>query len=308
VIDVLELACRMRREGRAVVLATVVRRRAPSSGKPGCHGLVDAEGRLHGWVGGACAGPAIVREARAALREGSPRLVVLGGSEERNGSEEGVVSLPMSCASEGELEVFLEPLAPAPLLAVVGRSPAVETLSAMARVLGWRTLTLDGAAPDLAAAGVGEHVFVVVATQSDDDVEALDRALRTPAAYVGLVASRRRAAGVLAALRDRGVPEEALARVQAPAGLDLGPVSHPEIAVAILAELVRLRAAGERGAPARAALPPVTEAVDPVCGMTVDTATARHHRSHAGREYWFCAAGCQSRFEADPDRYATAAP
>lgn len=291
-----------------MVLATVVRRRAPSSGKPGCHGLVDAEGRLHGWVGGACAGPAIVREARAALRQGSPRLVVLGASGERDGSEDGVVSLPMTCASEGELEVFLEPLAPAPLLAVVGRSPAVETLVGMANVLGWRTVTLDGADPDLAAVGVGERAFVVVATQSDDDVEALVRALQTPAAYVGLVASRRRAAGVLAALRDRGIPEEALARVQAPAGLDLGPVSHPEIAVAILAELVRLRAAGERGVPAEPALAPATEAIDPVCGMTVDTTTARHHLSHAGREYWFCAAGCRARFEADPGRYLPAAP
>ena len=114
---------------------------------------------------------------------------------------------------------------------------------------------------------------VVVATMGRGDAEALDAALATPAGYIGLVASAKRAGVELAALRERGLDEETLARVRSPAGLDLGPLTQPEIAVAVLAELVAWR--HDRGPLGE--LP--VEAVDPVCGMTVavapDTPAAR---------------------------------
>ncbi len=153
---------------------------------------------------------------------------------------------------------------------------------------------------DLAEAGVGDRSFVVVATQGHYDEDALRRALETPAAYVGLVASRKRADAVLGYLRDRGVADEDLARVRAPAGLDLGHLPNQDIAVAILAELVQLRAAGElEGATPIAAEAPHEE-IDPVCGMTVEVATARYVTTHDERTYYFCSAGCLERFSADP--------
>jgi xanthine dehydrogenase accessory factor len=156
---------------------------------------------------------------------------------------------------------------------------------------------------DLEAAGVGGRTWIVVATQGHYDEEALQRALSTPAPYVGLVASRKRAEAVLGYLRDRGVPQEALDRVHAPAGLDLGRVAHDEIAVAIMAELVRERAAGTLEGGASETAPARHEALDPVCGMTVDVATARYRGTHAGRTYYFCSAGCLARFEEDPARF-----
>jgi xanthine dehydrogenase accessory factor len=122
------------------------------------------------------------------------------------------------------------------------------------------------------------------------------------------VASAKRAASVLGYLRDRGVSEEALARVHAPAGLDLGHVATEEIAVAILAEIVQLRAAGElRGVAAPAAAASRHEELDPVCGMTVDVADARYRTVHEGRTHYFCSASCMETFEAEPARYAPAA-
>jgi xanthine dehydrogenase accessory factor len=231
------------------------------------------------------------------------------------------VTVPIACASEGALEVYVEPVLPQPQLVVIGRSPAVAALASMAGALGWRTVVVDdgGSAEDypnagrvvttldLGEAGVTDRSFVVVATQGHYDEDALQRALATPAAYVGLVASRKRAEGVLGYLRDRGVPEDALARVRAPAGLDLGRVSHEEIAVAVLAELVRDRAAGAPvGAAAQQAEEPRHEATDPVCNMTVDVATARYRSVHQGRTYYFCSAGCLKRFEEDPARFVSA--
>jgi xanthine dehydrogenase accessory factor len=227
---------------------------------------------------------------------------------------EGMVSVPIACQSEGALEVYVEPVLPKPHVVVIGRAPAVDALAGMAAALGWRVTIVDddgtpadhpGVEPvltslDLEGAGITDRSFVVVATQGHYDEDALDRALATPAAYVGLVASRKRAQAVLGYLRERGIPEKHLARVHAPAGLDLGRVRPEEIAVAILAELVQLKAAG--GLPA--AEPPsstsaVHDAVDPVCGMLVKVSTARQRSMHDGRTYYFCSAACRSRFEAD---------
>jgi xanthine dehydrogenase accessory factor len=310
--DILELGAALAKRGEPFVLATVVWSRAPSSGKAGSTALITQDGKIHGWLGGACAEPTVIREGRKAIEEGTPRVLFLGTAEEleREGRA-GVVRVPIACQSEGALEVYVEPVLPTPHLVVIGRSPAVDALARMADALGWRTAVVDDGgdagshdAPtvvtslDLSAAGVGEGSFVVVATQGHYDEDALARALETPAGYVGLVASHKRAESVLGYLRDRGVRDEALARVHAPAGIDLGHIPNQEIAVAILAELVQLRAAGDLEPP------PAAEArheeLDVVCGMTVDVATARYRTTHEGRTYYFCSAGCLERFSADP--------
>jgi xanthine dehydrogenase accessory factor len=318
--DVLALAHELSGRGEPFVLATVVWRRAPSSGKEGSTALVTPDRRVRGWLGGACAEPTVIREALRALEEGTPRLLFLGPPEELAArGRDGVVTVPIACQSEGALEVYVEPVLPQPQLVVIGRSPAVATLAALAAALGWRTVVVDdGGAPedypeagrvlttlDLAPANVGDRSFVVVATQGHYDEDALERALATPAGYVGLVASRRRADAVLGYLRDRGVADEALARVRAPAGLDLGRIAHEEIAVAILAELVRERAAGHLEAAAPAEIPR-HEALDPVCGMTVDVASARFRSVHDGATYYFCSAGCRKRFEDEPAAFLAA--
>jgi len=319
--DVLALAADTRRRGDAFVLATVVWRRGPSSGKQGYKALVFPDGAVVGWLGGACAEPTVVREAKQALQDGRPRLMFLGPADELDGRfREGVVLVPMACESEGALEVYLEPVLPPPHVVVIGRSPAVGTLASLARVLGWRATIVDdedGPAHhpegipvrtglDFTGLDVGPRAAVVVATQGHYDEQAVVAALATDAGYVGLVASRRRAEAVLGDLRDRGTAPEALQRVRAPAGLDLGEIEHHEIALAILAELVSRKAAGElrSGVTPR----PVEVAIDPVCGMEVDVATARHRTEHAGTDYLFCAAGCQRHFEADPAKFLAEPP
>jgi xanthine dehydrogenase accessory factor len=138
---------------------------------------------------------------------------------------------------------------------------------------------------------------VVVATMGRADEEALAAALATDAGYIGLVASTRRGRVVLDALRARGFGEEALARVRTPAGLDLGPSTQPEIAVAILAELVAWRHRRDIS-PA-----PLAEGVDPVCGMTVTVTAGTEAATYQGTAYHFCCGGCRRTFEADPARY-----
>jgi xanthine dehydrogenase accessory factor len=271
--DVIVEAGRLAAEGKPYVLATVVDVVRPASARRGDRALVTPDGRVTGWIGGACSEPTVVREALRALADGETRLAKMEGG----------------CASEGTVEVLIEPVRPAPLLAIVGESPAARTLAELARTVGWRVRD----------DGVEGADAVVVATMGHGDEELLAAALGSDAGYVGLVASARRAASVLAMLRASGLDEEAVLRVRAPAGLDLGPSSQEEIAVAILAELVAWRHT-------RAGESPVSvpeEAVDPVCGMTVAVGPAAEQTAYDGATVYFCSAHCRAQFEAEPERF-----
>lgn len=283
----------------------------PTSAKPGAKALIRTDGHVSGWVGGACAEPVVAREALAALRDGQPRLVVLVGEGGRDPTRtEGLVHYPMTCHSGGTLEIYVEPFLPKALLVLVGHGPVIETLATLAESAGYGVMTLPGDAVAAALRGLalGPDSSVVVATHGELDEDALAQVLATPAGYVSLVASRKRAASVMTTLHDRGVPREHLARLKAPAGLDIGAVSPEEIAVSILAEIIHVRRSRKTDHVAAGGIaPPATvEAKDPICGMAVETATARYQSDWAGRSVYFCCLRCKELFDADPQRYAAA--
>jgi xanthine dehydrogenase accessory factor len=279
-VNVLVEAGRLASEGTPFALATVVGVERPASARPGDRAIVSPDGLLTGWVGGACTEATVVREGLAALADGEAR----------------VVKVERGCASEGTIELLVEPHLPAPLLAVVGEGPAARMLTALAGTLGWRVETELAAPADA----------VVVASMGQADEDALEVALASHSGYVGLVASAKRGAAVLAELRRRGFDEEALARVRCPAGLDLGSSSQEEIAVAILAELVAWRHTSSVPVAALVAASEISEAVDPVCGMTVAITNVTETTLWEGETYSFCGPGCRRRFESDPAKFLEA--
>lgn len=316
--DLLALAAELSRQHKPYLVATVVWARGPSSGKRGSTAVIQPDGSVTGWIGGACAEPVVLREALEAMSDGAPRLLFLGTDEDiAAAARPEVTTVPISCTSEGALEVFLEPAIPQPYLVVVGSSPAVQTLVRLAKALDWRVTVVDdgGSAENYPEA---DHVLkklimppdvtpstaVLVATQGHYDEPALEAAIETDAGYVGLIASRRRAETVLSYLSDRGIDQEQLDRVVAPAGLDLGHVPHREIGVTVIADLVQRRAAGELAG----AAPRLEErhvAIDPVCDMEVEIASARWIVDHEGETFYFCAPGCKAAFEKDPSNFIT---
>lgn len=217
--------------GEPFALATVTRVTRPASARRGDRALITPAGELTGWIGGACAEPSVVREALSALGDGLPRLVLIRKPGRGGKAPDDAVLVESSCASEGEVEVLIEPELPAPLLAVVGESPAAEALADLAARVGWRVGREVTSGPDA----------IVIASMGRVDRQAISDALETPAGYIGLVASARRGAAVAERLRGEGYDEDAVARIRCPAGLDLGPSSQEEIAVAVLAELVAWR-------------------------------------------------------------------
>lgn len=295
--SVLAKAAELEKAGESFALATVVWRRGPSSGQIGAKALVLPDGTMDGWLGGACAQPAVQREAATAMTDGAARLLLLGLPPEASEvfGDDAVV-VPMECGSEGALAVYIEPVVAAPRVIAVGRTPAVELLVELASDLGWRASAVP-TGDALADQRTDPGTAIVVATQGHDDEAAVAAALETDAGYVGLVSSAKRAETVLGYLRDRGVPDDSLERVTAPAGVDLGHTGHREIAVAVLAELVAKRSAGDLLPPVGVAAEPPVEAVDPICGMTVDVTTARWTTERDGQVWYFCSPGCQDRFE-----------
>jgi len=324
--------------GRPFAFATVVAVRRPTSAKPGAHGIVHPDGSIEGWVGGSCAQPVVVREALRSLADGQPRLLRLSKDAPAEGRRgDGVVELVMTCHSGGTLEIAVEPVLPAPALWVAGTTPIAGALVALGAAAGFRVTLIDPiadaadfpAATDvIQAAGYRTLApvappFVVVATQGQWDEEAVAGALRRDVAYVGLVASPTRAAAVRAWLvEETDLAPERVAALRAPAGMDLGAETAEEIALSILAELVQVRrgradfvaspgpATVAGGAPSTGVAGTAVDDIvltDPVCGMTVEPAHARHLAEHDGIVYAFCSIGCRTRFIKEPQTFPDAA-
>jgi xanthine dehydrogenase accessory factor len=322
--DILQLAADLTRKGTPFVMAVVVRREPASSAQVGNAAVITEAGEYHGWLGGSCIHETVVREATTALKDGSPKLISLSpdpGSDHRA----GVTTFPMTCHSGGSVDIYLEPVLPAPKLLLFGVSPAAQALARLAKVMGYSVDVIDPDAdrvgfPDaeriLDTVSVEElasrpasqkgRLFAVVATLGQHDEESTLAALGVEPAYLGVVASRKRFAQIRETLAARGASAQALESITNPAGIDIGARAPEEVALSILAEIVRVRRAA---AEAPSVSPPATaarEARDPVCGMSVEVATARHYAEHAGRTYYFCCGGCRGRFLATPDRYADA--
>jgi len=307
--DLLARAAELRRRGEPFALATVVRCEAPTSAKPGAKALIRADGTVSGWVGGACSEPVVVREALNALRDGRPRLIGLYGEGGRGpGRTEGMLEYTMTCHSGGTLEIYVEPYLPKPLLVLVGHGPVVETLATLGHAADYSIAALreDAIREGLDELSLTQRASVVVATHAESDEEALEQVLGSGAGYVSVVASRRRAAVILERLKKRGVPPERLARLKAPAGLDIGAVTPEEIAVSILAEIIQHHRSEKDAWPEtehRQAAARVTEARDPICGMLVEVGTAEYRSEVSGQLVYFCCRSCKETFDRDPVRH-----
>ena len=305
--NVLHRADRLRADRTPFVLATVVRAERPTSAKAGDRALVLPDGTMEGFVGGTCAESTVRLQGLRLLETGESTLLRITPSGEST-EREGLLTVSNPCLSGGTLEIFLETMIPAPLVYVHGEAPVARAMVDVAQAVGWegvrgpaQQLPLDASA-------------VVVASHGRDEVEVLTAAVKAGVPYVALVASRKRAAAVLDEL-----PLTALekARIYAPAGLDIGARTAPEIALSILAEVISRRPRQTAPPPGRIDLPllqpvaavpaqpasQVAIAKDVVCAMDVAISPDALQYEHEGTRYYFCGSGCRRAFIDNPARY-----
>lgn len=303
-------------------LATVVRRERPTSGEPGDKAIITSDGEFLGWIGGSCAQPTVLQEAKKAIADGEPRLVVLTPNLNEE-PREGVDLYRMTCYSGGTMEIYIEPYLPAPQLLVCGASPAAEALVKIGAAVGFNVVLTDPSATkekfsaaDVILAqiepdklGAVRELYAVVATNGNWDEEAIKALLPLSPNYLGLVASKKRFQQIFKQLTDDGVPQEKLDLIKCPAGIDMPARTFPEVALSIIAEIVTLRRSQEKQVAAvrgsvESSKVPLAE--DPVCHMKVDPQTAAGSFFFAGITYYFCNAHCKNSFEKDPRKYLSA--
>ena len=277
----------------AFVTATVVRAQSPTSAQAGNVALVLGDGTIEGFVGGSCAEHSVRAYALEAMQSGEALLLrILPFGEESDagpagdevGREDGAVTVQNPCLSGGAIEVFLEPVLPAPRVLVVGDSPIAGAVLRLGPELGLEAVGVDGGALDPRPGDLA----LVVAAHGEDELHALRRGLESGMPYVGLVASRERGAGVIGELRGDGVSKQLVDLIDVPAGIDIGARTPAEIALSILAKIVAVRRAGPASA---------TTAVDPICGMTVAAVASTPSVERGGETVYFCSEGCKAEFE-----------
>ena len=317
--EFLSRAAGLRSQERPFATAVVVRCQPPVSGKPGDKAIIEGDGNIWGWIGGGCVQPLVVREALKAIADGKPRLVRVTPSPTAE-PEEGTVSYTMTCHGGGALDIYIEPVLAKPQILIFGRSAVAKALSSLGKSIGYRIMVIAaGAGPetfpeadaisrelDLTRVELGPDTYIVVSTQGEQDEEALEQACRTEVAYISFVASDAKSHKIFESLAGKGTPPERLRRIRAPAGLRLGGLSPQEIALSILAEIVQVR----KTEPPRSELNKPSErkqtrpeAIDPVCGMSVEPGISEYVSEYRGETYYFCCAGCQQEFDLHPGNH-----
>lgn len=266
------------------VHATVVRAQPPTSAYPGDEAILLADGTIEGFVGGQCAQNSVRKAALGALQTNESVLLrVLPDGDVHFPEAPGACVVVNPCLAGGSLEIFLTPQLPAPLIRIYGATPIANALAQLCGVLGY-DVRIDTDVVDATA--------VVIASHGGPEAEIIRAALDGGVAYIGLVASRVRGAAILNSL---DLSEAERARVHTPVGLPIGAKTPAEIAVSIAAELVAGIRGGDLSRPVAVQDGP-REAVDPVCGMTVQVGPHSQHLSLAGVDYWFCGPGCRAAF------------
>ncbi|GAC1594011.1 MAG: XdhC family protein [Candidatus Velthaea sp.] len=318
----------LERTHASFAIATVVARRSPVSSHVGDQALVVADGRMEGFVGGSCSRDIVRRQALAAMRNGKPVLLQIrpdasAGSDAQTATNAEMIVIPMSCSSEGAVDVYIEPRVPQRRLIVVGFTPVADALARLAATLEYDVvrfvadeefadITEIARARVFAIGALRDYLdrldvaarsrlVAIVASQGHYDEIALAALLAGPIAFAGLLASRRRAATVTGVLAQEGVPADRIATIRTPVGLDIGARSPGEVAVSILAEIIAATPLLSEDAPqAGAETTTPASALDPVCGMMVEIASTRHRLERNGTTSYFCCAGCRAAFAADP--------
>ena len=289
-----ERAVKLQADRVPFVHARVVLAERPTSAKPGDEAIVLADGTIEGFVGGQCALATLRAQGLAVLERRESTLLRIAPTPEPDQPGRTVVHNP--CQSGGTLEIFMEPVLPAPLIRVLGTTPIGIALARVGAALGYDMEPWGpDAAPDLAATDA-----VIVASHGNGEEVAIEAAVKAGVPYIGLVASRKRGAAVLASL---DLTDEEKSLIRTPAGMDIGARTAEEVALSILAEVIAQR----HGEPRSMSAPTsVATAIDPVCHMDVVMVPTSLHAEVDGSTWWFCCQGCLDRFVANPEAFAPA--
>jgi xanthine dehydrogenase accessory factor len=318
----LDRAASLKSERKPFALITVVRAVSPTSAKPGAKAIVEADGVIQGWIGGGCAQPAVIKMAKKVLKEGQARLIRISPTKDGY-VEEGITNFGMACHSGGTLDIFIDPVIARPVLLLIGATAAAQALVGLAQRVGFSvTAAFPGADSEMFPEAdniidgfdVADVVpdFVIVATQGKLDEQGLEAAITTGADYIGFIASKTKSDKLKSYLKESCGDVLRVDAIISPIGLEIHAVTPEEIALSVLAGLVKARrqAAEVEEVQSASCCGGSSEveisAIDTVCGMSVEVKDAEFHSKYNDKDYYFCCGGCLHRFQNEPRKYVSA--
>ncbi len=305
--------------GEPAALATVVRREVPSSGKPGDKAIITKSGEVKGWIGGGCTQGIVIKEALEAIEQQSSRLVRIQPKDTEN-APSGVKNYRMTCMSGGTVEVYIEPIMQITRITIFGRSPIAQALCQLGAAAGYKmnmvselaeaqffpsAQTVNKLSELTEGTDLSGH-FVVVCTQGEDDEVSMRKAIAGNPRYMAFVASRKKANSIFLGLKREGVPHSTLASIKTPAGLDINAKTPHEVAISILAQIIKAKHSATEQAEVKSTMPESLENdlyINPVCKVPVQKSTAKHVLDYKGDKVYFCCDGCKVSFEKEPAAY-----
>jgi len=301
--------------------AQITRRKVPTSGKPGDHAIITDDGKIYGWIGGGCTRGIVLKESILSIKDGKPRYVVIN-KEQQTSSFSNTKVYRMTCQSGGEVEVYIEPVIPKPQLLLFGNSHIGRALCKIAKVMDYRvtvamTTSDSSIYPEADSVSLVSEFsdfayhkksYIIVCSQGDGDMPSLLKALQTDSDYVGFVASRIKANSVFNELRQHNISFDQLKTIKTPVGIDIGGKSAEEVAISILAEIIKIHRSesDQKKETTPLSIPNDDYYLNPVCNIPIQKSTAKHVLQYGGESVYFCCDGCKVSFEKAPEKYVKA--
>ncbi len=300
--------------------AIIVRRRKPSSGKPGDKAIITQDGQIHGWIGGGCTRGIVLKEALLSLKDMKPRFVSISPIKKTD-TFDNTKAYTMTCQSGGEVEVYIEPIMPKPQLIIIGTSHISMSLAKIAKAIDYRvdvytTVTESNVFPEvdtlktlkeLDPSKVNPSAYMIVCTQGEGDAMALLKAISAGTSYLSFVASMKKANAIYTELRKMDITFDQIKTIKTPAGIDINAKTPDEVAISILAEIItdfRKSSEDEKGlASPKIELQNDDLYLNPVCNIPIQKSTAKHILDYKGEKVYFCCDGCKVSFENEPEKY-----
>ena len=308
-------AAELEKKSVPFAIATVIDTVAPTSAKPTAKAIITIDGKMEGWIGGGCAQETVIEEALHCLHTGMASIIRLSPEQSSDGNVSYKKEIFLTCASGGTLEFHIEPVLPMTKLVIYGNTPTVSVLAKMGQLLDYEVYALapgifeldlpDGVKKMEEFSIIEGQCVAVVATQGNGDLQALKAATASKPEFLSLIASKKKTNTLLEQLKKDGINKDIIDSIKFPAGLDIGAITPQEIAVSIIAELVKKK----RTATQREEIIFEVEDTkngkkqDPICGMLVNPQTADSSCEYNGVKYYFCCGGCKEKFEAGPAIY-----
>lgn len=321
--EFLQKAKKLNEGKEAYATAIIVRRKIPSSGKPGDKAIITKDGQIHGWIGGGCTRGIVLKESLLAIQEGKPRLISI--SPDANASSSSYSKMyKMTCQSGGEVDVYIEPVLPKPHIIIFGTSHIAMALCRISKAMSYQVscvvqdtdknlfpeadqlINISEFKTDEAL----ENSHVIVCTQGDGDAEALYKAIELKQDYLAFVASHKKANAIFKDLRNMGLTFDQLKTIKTPAGLDINAKLPEEVAISILAQIIedfRSKNSENHSKDGQIEIPNEDFYMNPVCKIPIQKSTAKHVIDYQGEQVYFCCDGCKVSFEKSPESYISLA-